>query len=162
MSQIDSQPNDRSGLVDVYCADCGVDRSGDMMLTNTERTPCSTCGTTTLQYRRQLTCVASVSASVSTALTPGKQIRDWRLRWEQIRQKAIRLSVVHTGPRSAAAIHAAAQEIIDFYVFAYHLKDRLIAEKIQPKRTIESAITTNPTLALLADLANLDKHFVLN
>ncbi len=27
---------------------------------------------------------------------------------------------------------------------------------------VEGAISKNPTLALLADLANLDKHFVLN
>lgn len=161
MSRTEVQPDDRSSMVDVYCGQCGIDRSGDMTLTNAKRTPSVPCGATSLQYRRQFMAVASVSASVSTALTPGKQERDWLLRWEQIKQRAADLSPSKTAPRSATAIHAAAQEFIDFYVFAYHLKDRLIAEQVQPKQVIESAISAEPTLSLLADLANLDKHFVL-
>lgn len=41
---------------------------------------------------------------------------------------------------------------------AYHLKDELIADGAVNRKNVESAINHSPTLSLLADLANLDKH----
>jgi hypothetical protein len=58
---------------------------------------------------------------------------------------------------SGVAINAANHRLQSFYIQAYHLKDAL---KSAP--AIEPAIAADPALALLADLANLDKHSRLN
>lgn len=66
---------------------------------------------------------------------------------------------------SADAIADAEQQLRSFYLLTYHLKDDLIHEASSTgvrRPTIEAAITANPALALLADLANLDKHGRLN
>jgi hypothetical protein len=62
---------------------------------------------------------------------------------------------------SSAAIHAAHAELQAFYTQTYHLKDALKEASGTTGvsgQTIEDAITNDPDLALLADLANLDKH----
>ena len=41
---------------------------------------------------------------------------------------------------------------------AYHLKDALKADGAAPETVVEAAIDASPTLVLLADLANMDKH----
>jgi hypothetical protein len=46
--------NDRSGMVDVFCSTCGVNRSGDLTLTNTTRTLCQVCSHTGLTFKRDL------------------------------------------------------------------------------------------------------------
>lgn len=148
----------RSGLKDVRCAKCGCDRGTDTTLTATTRTPCRQCGATSLRYERHFTAVATANASVSTALTPGRQERDWQLRWAQIQTRVVRLGKPRTEPRGAAAIHDAAQEVLDFFVFAYHFKDMLIQDGVVAKNEAERMITNAPRLALLADVANLDKH----
>lgn len=59
----------------------------------------------------------------------------------------------------------ARDELHSFYIECYHLKDALIVEASTlgiTKRQVEDAITADPVLALLADLANLDKHAKLN
>jgi hypothetical protein len=70
-----------------------------------------------------------------------------------------------TGDCSGDAIHAARHRLHSFYIQAYHLKDALKEEEAStgvPKATVENAITSEPALSLLADLANLDKHGNLN
>lgn len=59
---------------------------------------------------------------------------------------------------SGVAINAANHRLQSFYIQAYHLKDAL--KSVAP--AIESAISVDPALTLLADLANLDKHSRLN
>lgn len=52
-----------------------------------------------------------------------------------------------------------------FYVQTYHIKDALIADAAATgiaQAVVEQAVTGDPALALLADLANLDKHGKLN
>ena len=59
------------------------------------------------------------------------------------------------------SIQTANHDLHSFFVQAYHLKDSLIQDSGVTgltAATIESAITADPHLALLADLANLDKH----
>jgi hypothetical protein len=65
---------------------------------------------------------------------------------------------------SADAVHQAVQDFMSFFGLAYHLKDALKAASPQGLQgsAAESAVSNDPTLALLADLANLDKHFVLS
>jgi hypothetical protein len=65
---------------------------------------------------------------------------------------------------SGDAVLDARRQLLAFYVHAYHLKDALKADAGTlglRKSQIEGAINADPALALLADLANLDKHFKL-
>ena len=65
---------------------------------------------------------------------------------------------------SGESIHARLQQLFSFFIHAYHLKDALkdAAPSLGLNASdIEAAITNDPRLALLADLANLDKHFKL-
>ena len=59
-----------------------------------------------------------------------------------------------------AAIQARRAELLAFFVSAYHLKDALKAEKPNgvAGQSIEDAISRTPSLSLLADLCNLEKH----
>jgi hypothetical protein len=91
--------------------------------------------------------------------------RDWRRRWEVLQQELAHLRAARGGEFSGDAVHAAQQQLQSFYIQAYHLKDALTADSpshgITPD-ALENAITADPNLALIADLANLDKHFALN
>ena len=102
-----------------------------------------------------------VSSSLSMELVPGTQARDWRQRWIGIQEHLKRLRAAHPEPMSAASIQNANHDLQSFFVQAYHLKDSLKQDAGTtgvPETTIENAITADPHLALLADLANLDKH----
>lgn len=150
--------NHRSGIVDAFCRNCDLDRSTDASVTNTIRTPCPRCGETALNFKRHLTRTATVSAHVSTALRPGRQDRDWRVRWEQLEARLPNVVTPRSEARSAAAIHSATQGLLQFFISAYHLKDALIEDGAVSRRTVENAIGRSHVLALLTDLANLDKH----
>ncbi len=111
----------------------------------------------------RVTCTENLkfSASLSMELTPGAQARDWRQRWIEIQEDVKRLLAPHSEPLSAASIQNANHDLHSFFVQAYHLKDSLKKDAGTTgvsKTTIEDAITADPHLALLADLANLDKH----
>jgi hypothetical protein len=71
----------------------------------------------------------------------------------------------HPDDMSGQAIEAAYRDLRSFYVRTYHIKDPLKQDAaslgLQPS-DIEDAISNDSDLALLADLANLDKHFKLN
>jgi hypothetical protein len=150
--------DDRSSIVDAFCARCGLDRSDDPELTNMTRPPCSGCGATAIEFRRTMTATVTTSSTVSSALQPGVQSRGWRLRWQLLEARVVDVTASRSEPRRAEAIHAAAQDLFEFFVSAYHLKDSVIADGAVTKKTVEGVITASPTLALLADLANLDKH----
>jgi hypothetical protein len=101
---------------------------------------------------------------MSAALTPGDQGRDWRRRWEEVQRELADLLVPHSERLSGDAIHAAAYRVQSFFIQAYHLKDALKADESAhgvPGTAIETAITNDADLALLADLANLGKHLQL-
>src|SRR2546428_37671 len=101
------------------------------------------------------------TSSLSMELLPGAQARDWRQRWIEIQEQLKRLRAPHPEAMSAASIQNANHDLHSFFVQAYHLKDSLIRDAGTtgvPKTTIENAITADPHLALLADLANLANH----
>jgi hypothetical protein len=100
--------------------------------------------------------MASATVSASATLTPGDQARGWQRRWADIQRELARLLEPRTVPLSAEGVGIAERELLSFYVLAYHLKDLLKMETTAPG--IEKAITNTPALALLCDLANLDKH----
>jgi hypothetical protein len=103
-----------------------------------------------------------VITSVSAALTPGDHERDWKRRWEEAERGLARIKQPRTGDLSAEAVNAAHQELQSFFIQTYHLKDALKADGSVPQNDVEQAITNDADLALLTDLANLDKHFKLN
>lgn len=114
--------------------------------------------------RRVADC-ASATDHVSVVVTPTDQARDWRRRWLEIERRSTALNRPRAGSIGGDSVHVARDELHSFYIECYHLKDALIA-KAQTlgitKRQVEDAITADPVLALLADLANLDKHAKLN
>lgn len=94
-------------------------------------------------------------------LIPRAQARNWRQRWLEIQERVERLSGLHSEQLSGKSIQTADHDLRSFFVQAYHLKDALIQDSgttCIPASAVEDAITRDSDLALLADLANLDKH----
>ncbi|MHB8438523.1 MAG: hypothetical protein ACYDD4_05095 [Acidimicrobiales bacterium] len=97
---------------------------------------------------------------MSASLSPGMQERDWRLRWAQAQRDLTEVTSTRHEPLSGDTINTAAARLHAFYIQTYHIKDVLKADSstgVAPK-DIENAISADSDLALLADLANLDKH----
>jgi hypothetical protein len=145
----------------VFCGGCGslLDQAANLPVE--ERTPCPICGSMSRQIRVTCTGNLNVTGSLSIELTPGAQARDWRQRWVEIQEHLKRLLVPHSEAMSSASIQNANHDLQSFFVQAYHLKDSLKKDaKTTGVRatTIEDAIKADPHLALLEDLANLDKH----
>jgi hypothetical protein len=106
----------------------------------------------------------SFSAQCSSELIPGNQARDWKQRWLQVQKDLQSVSSPSAERMCGESIHAWLQQLYSFFIHAYHLKDALkdAAPSLGLNASdIEAAITNDPRLALLADLANLDKHFRL-
>ena len=127
------------------------------------RSPCPTCGSDVRNAWMRgeaagftLRC----SAALSARLSPAFATRDWRRRWAQIQTTGAGLAVPYTEPMSGETIHARCAELHAFFVSSYHLKDALRAERPNgvAVQAVEAAVTNSPELALLADLANLEKH----
>jgi hypothetical protein len=128
------------------------------------REPCPHCGVGSVIHEVRATETIRVSDSVSAALAPGDQSHGWVRRWADIERRLPELLASHGEGLDGTAIHAAREELLDFYIRAYHLKDALRAEAPQLRltdRKIEEAIDQDARLALLADLANLGKHMKL-
>ena len=141
------------------CSQCGRNRANDAGVTDVPHAACPDCGSTALAHAVHAhETVAGVAATITTSLRPGVQDRDWQLRWKQLQDRLPRVAGIRSEPRSADAIHSAAQDFFEFLVSAYHLKDALIQDQAVPENDVEQAITQSSTLSLLADLANLDKH----
>jgi hypothetical protein len=98
-------------------------------------------------------------------MRPGGQTQVWRRRWADVEEQLPRLLAPREEELSGFAIHAARAELLSFFVRSYHIKDALCLEASPlglSRKTIEGAITADADLALLADLANLDKHLRLD
>lgn len=106
----------------------------------------------------------TVSDRADAIFTPADQTRDWRRRWREIQRQDHELMAPLPSPMTSDAIHTARQRLHNFYVQAYHLKDSLIADASATgvsRVQVEAAINQEPFLALLADLANMEKHVAL-
>jgi hypothetical protein len=89
----------------------------------------------------------------------------WASRWSDIERELAEVRKRRSAGLSADEIVAAVRQLRSFFVLAYHLKDLLKKDATRtgvPGAQIEAAITVDPILALVADLANLDKHGALN
>lgn len=94
-------------------------------------------------------------------LIPDKQARDWKQRWKLVQDEIRLILRPHTDAMSSDSIHASLQRLLSFYILTYHLKDALkeAAPRLGLKPSdVEDAVTKDARLAILADLANLDKH----
>jgi hypothetical protein len=145
----------------VFCGGCGISLDQPANLPEEERTPCPSCGSMSRHFVATCSDELTLSEGISLELTPGAQTRDWRQRWTEIQEHLKRLLAPHFESMSAVSIQNANHELHSFFVQAYHLKDSLIQDAGATGVTaaaIEDAVTADPHLALLADLANLDKH----
>lgn len=146
--------------VSVRCKGCGRFRAQQLAHT-IERRPCPQCGATTVALGVSASTTVQVTSQVSLALRPNDQRQDWERRWQDIQDEAKELLTPITGGMNNDAIQSARQRLGSFYVNAYHLKDdlKIVSPTISVSGvTIETAITNDPDLALLCDLANLIKH----
>jgi hypothetical protein len=146
------------------CSKCGAPRSPDLA-EGTARPPCPQCGGTSLTISMSIVESLSMSDQLSAELVPGNQARDWQQRWKLVQDEIQLIRRPDTGTMSEESIHASLQRLFSFFILAYHLKDALkdAAPGLGLKPSdIEDAVTYDPRLALLADLANLDKHVKLN
>lgn len=150
-------------MSEVTCSKCGATRPPELA-SKSERPPCPNCGGTALTMSMSIKASMSISGHCTAELVPGNQARDWKQRWKLIQDEIQVVSSPHTGVVSGESIHASLQSFSSFLIHAYHLKDALkeAAPTLGLKPSdIEDAISSDPRLALLADLANLDKHMKL-
>ncbi len=164
LSDLGSTMDQEADLHPVTCARCGATRAPELT-ESAARTPCPHCGATSINVDVSLSEQLTTAATASATLTPTDQARDWERRWHEVERELTELLAPQPGGMSGDAIHAARHRLHSFYVQAYHIKDALKAEAATtgiPGETVEAAITAEPALALLADLANLDKHGTLN
>lgn len=147
----------------VTCSKCGSVRPSDLALAS-DRPPCETCGATSLVIGASMCERIEASVSAAGELIPGGQTRDWRRRWDLIQDQLQLVLRPETVIMSSEAIHQSLQRLTSFFILCFHLKDALIdaAPKLGLKREdVEGAINGDSRLALVADLANLDKHMIL-
>lgn len=148
----------------VSCPNCGASRPSTLAST-VPRPACSVCGEQGIAIRLGIAEEVNTAESISVAMRPGDQRQDWQRRWSDVEEQLPRLLAPREEKLSGSAIFAARAELLSFFVRSYHIKDALCSEASTlglTRETIEEAITADPELSLLADLANLDKHLRLN
>lgn len=135
------------------------------MASTVPRPSCSVCGEQGIAIRLGIAEELDTADSISVAMRPGDQAQGWRRRWSDVKEQLPSLLAPREGELSGVAILAARAELLSVFVRSYHIKDALCAEASAlglTREVIEEAITADPDLALLADLANLDKHLRLD
>lgn len=148
--------------MEVACSACATRREPSIART-TPRPPCSVCGATGITLTIEAATEVNIAGTVNVSLGAVPE-RDWSRRWEVLTRERERLHAPRAGELSAGAVQSALQELQSFFIQAYHLKDALKADRSAhgiSATAIERTITSDPDLALAADLANLDKHFNL-
>jgi len=148
----------------VSCPECGAERPADIAQT-APRPPCPECGAKGIAIRLGIAEELDTAEELTVGMSPNDQSRGWNRRWRDIQKSLHRLTEPQTVQLSGEAVLEARHELLAFYIHAYHLKDALKTESASlglSEKAIEEAITAEPALALLTDLANLDKHINLN
>lgn len=144
----------------VACLNCGLPRALEIS-SMPIRPPCERCGSNAISIHLEIKEKISIFSQCISELTPGKQDRDWKQRWDLIQNDFKQVTAPCLKPMCSEEIHILYQRLCSFYIHAYHLKDALIASASLPrlsKSVIEKEITNDKRLAILADLANLDKN----
>lgn len=129
----------------------------------TERPPCPACGQKGISVQVDIAQETDIALPINVIMQPLNSQRDWRRRWTEIETEWLQLDRPITTTMSSDGINSAHHRLQSFFMQAYHLKDTLIADPSNglDKNTVESAINQDPRLRLLADMANLDKHYRL-
>ena len=124
------------------------------------RPPCPECGEHGVAISISIAEEINLASSLRVAMEPADTERSWLQRWQSLESEMCSIHDPISEQMSGAAINAANQRLQSFFIQAYHLKDALIADRPNgiDKKKVEDAISADPRLALLADLANLDKH----
>ena len=151
-------------MTTVSCSTCGIPRRPELAQ-RTDRPACPQCGGTSLTIGDSVDESGSATNHLETELIPGNQARDWKQRWKLVVDELRSIQLPHTETQSGESIHAALQRLLNFFISTYHLKDALKDAASGPglsSSDVEDAVTTDARLALLADLANLDKHLTLS
>ncbi len=150
-------------MIEVTCSKCGASRPPELASKH-EHPPCPHCAATALTISVSIEESITISDHCTADLIPGNQARDWKQRWRLIQDDLQVVSSPHTEVMSGKSIHTSLQSLFSFFIHTYHLKDALREAApelgLEPS-DIENAITNDPRLALLADLANVDKHMKL-
>ena len=130
----------------------------------TDRPSCPSCGKKGVAIAISVAAEINIAGSLAVGMSPARTRRDWQQRWNELEQEGDQLNAPHTEIMSGVAINSAHHRLQSFFIQAYHLKDALIADPSNglAKNVVEDAISNRPTLSLLADLANLDKHSQLD
>jgi hypothetical protein len=105
--------------------------------------------------------VSGMTGHLTTRLAPADQKRGWKQKFHESERELSELLAPQTRARSADTVNAARHRLHSFYVQTYHIKDALKEDAGSTGVTriaVENAISAEPILALLSDLANLDKH----
>jgi len=147
----------------VSCPKCGAARPAEIAQI-APRPPCPECGAQGIAITMGVATEVNVAMKLRAAIRPGDQSRGWERRWADINTELQRLLAPRTVTLSGDAVLANRRELLSFYVHAYHLKDALKEEAGTAgigEAEVEAAIGADPDLALLVDLANLDKHLKL-
>ena len=152
-------------MATLICGKCGANQP-EPLDTSLGYPDCDQCGARTWRIDVTITECVSASSVVLGRLTPGGDTaRDWERRWQSIQEELKSLSEPSMETMTKNAILSWRDRLCGWYVQAYHLKDALKGAastlEIDPQ-AIETAINDDLRLALLADLANQDKHGQLN
>jgi hypothetical protein len=141
----------------ISCSNCGesLDPSWAHLA---PRPPCPACGHRGVAIAVGIVEEINVASSLNVVMHPHDTDRNWRRRWTELEREWSNIDRPIAETMSGVAINAANHRLQSFYIQAYHFKDAL--KSVAPD--VESAISAHPALALLADLANLDKHSQLN
>jgi hypothetical protein len=148
----------------VSCPECGTERPAEIAQT-VPRPPCPECGAKGIAIRLGIAEEIDIAGELTVAMSPNDQSRGWVRRCSDAQTGLRRMTDPRTMQLSGAAVLEARRELLDFYVRAYHIKDALKTESGSlglSEKAIEGAMAADPALALLTDLANLDKHLNLN
>jgi hypothetical protein len=125
------------------------------------RPPCVECGSKSLAFQVSIADEAGVTDGLSASLRPGDQSLGWSRRWEAAQDQLVKLLAPRNDELSGKAIKDARDELLSFYVRAFHIKDALKVEAKSlglDKNAVEKTVKEDPALSLLGDLANLVKH----
>ena len=149
----------------MVCRNCGAGQP-EPLDASLRYPDCNRCGARAWHIDVTITESANASSVVLGTLTPGGDTaRDWKRRWQSIQADLESLSEPSMETMSRDTIFAWQDRLFGWYVLAYHLKDAL--KSVAPNLgidspAIEKAIDSDLRLALLADLANQDKHTQLD
>ena len=141
------------------CSDCGAVRPESQA--GLGPSSCPRCGSTARTVRIGLASEINIAGSIGVVLTPRSVEPEWKQHWTRILVALGRLEEPNMTPLSGNEIMSAGSRVGDFFVLTYHLKDVLIAEGVVGRDAVEDRVFADPRLALLADLANLNKHRLL-